>query len=191
MIMIWYMLYTFIIFFLSVNIFLAIIVEAFLEVKHKVTEEWVTERSILMDIIGLVRRWSRAKVYGWPSHLQLARHLHMTRHLKGPVTSSELLRSKYLKMGSAHDARFLMDFYFRHVGENLLAEQGRQWLAKLREQEELHLALVEIFGYDIDELHLLEHSARRLQARWRKQKATKANVEEPLHPSSSEYGLSL
>merc|ERR1712072_1238982 len=81
---IWYLFYTFVVFFLAVNIFLAIIVEAFLEVKRRITEECVTENSILTDAIGLIRRaiWSYA--LRWPSTIRLARHLHTTRHFVGP-----------------------------------------------------------------------------------------------------------
>merc|ERR1711988_645832 len=85
----WYFCYAVLIFFLAVNIFLAIIVEAFVLVKRRLADEVLVERSILVDCIGIMRYWLLGPSFHWPARLEVARHLHTTRHFRDAVTSKE------------------------------------------------------------------------------------------------------
>jgi len=93
---IWYISYTFIVFFLSINVLLAIIVEAYAEVKRRVVEVVVTEKSLPADIISLFKIAIARRINKWPRHQELVLHLHATRHFKMPLSTVELQGSSLL-----------------------------------------------------------------------------------------------
>jgi len=170
---VWYVCFAFLVYFLSVNVFLAIIVEAFLDVKRHIHEEYVTERSLLVDVAGLAYRAIEGRRHGWPSQRQLAQHLHYTRHFKSPVTSKELLRSPCFKFKDPRKAKMLMDYYFAIVGQPILCKKGKEYLARSRDQIEIEDNMCRIFNYKFNELVLLRRSAFKIQREWRKFKQIK------------------
>lgn len=171
---IWYLCFAGLVFFLSLNIFLSIIVEAYLSVKKRVEKECVTERSLLTDARLLIVRAVKSRKNGWPSQLQLAQHLHQTRHFTSPVTSRELLRSHFLNLKDVKKARQLMDFYLSAVGGEILCARGQGFLKEVKEQAEIETCLVKIFRYSASDLELLRYNAVKLQRAWRRHKRTRA-----------------
>jgi len=160
---VWYVCYAVLIFFLAVNIFLAIIVEAFVLVKRRLADEVLVERSILVDFVGLVRYRLLGPSLNWPSRLEVAQHLHTNRHMKGWMTSKELKYSKYLNFRSSREAQQYMDFYYGLLGEDVLAKPGRDFLKLKQEQKDTHRCLVVLFNFSEEQM---ERSARRVQEAW-------------------------
>lgn len=160
----WYVCYAILIFFLAVNIFLAIIVEAFVWVKRRLADEVLVERSILVDFIGLMRYRLLGPSLNWPERLAVARHLHTTRHFSDAVTSKELKQSKFLNFKNRSEAQQYMDFYLGLLGEDILAKQGRDFLRLKHRQKETHRCLVVLFGVSEDQM---DKSARTIQSAWK------------------------
>eukprot|EP00930_Biecheleria_cincta_P085390 TRINITY_DN74782_c0_g1_i1.p1 TRINITY_DN74782_c0_g1~~TRINITY_DN74782_c0_g1_i1.p1 ORF type:complete len:652 (-),score=80.95 TRINITY_DN74782_c0_g1_i1:315-2099(-) len=172
----WYMIYTFFIFFLSLNIFLAIIVEAFLDVKKRVDSYIVTEKAFLVDIMTIMRGSVWFKLRGLPSREELTQHLSASKHMTGAATVSELVRSKFLRFKDKDKARELLTFYLNIVGEVILHAEEHQQLRWRRDRRQLERGLVEHFGHgDIQELH---RCASMIQACWRLRRARKAALPE-------------
>jgi hypothetical protein len=161
----WYVCYAVLIFFLAVNIFLAIIVEAFVLVKRRLAEEVVVERSMLVDFIGLARYRLLGPSLNWPCRLAVARHLHTNRHFKDLVTSKELKYSKFLNFKSTLEAQQYMDFYYGLLGEDILAKQGRDFLKMKQQQRETHKCLTVLFSVPEEQM---DDSARTIQEAWRR-----------------------
>lgn len=159
----WYVCYAVLIFFLAVNIFLAIIVEAFVLVKRRLADEEGVERSILVDCIGLLRYRLLGRALNLPQRLEVARHLHVTRHFLDVVTSKELKQSKFLNFKNRIEAQHYMDFYYGLLGEDILCKQGREFLKLKHRQKETHRCLVVLFNVPEE---LMDKSAKTIQKAW-------------------------
>lgn len=162
----WYLLYMALIFFLAVNIFLAIIVEAFYEVqKRHSSKDKLVERSIHVDVISLVRFHLMKQAHSnWPSRMDLARHLQNYLHFQSPVSSAELKKSKFLSFQSRAEAQVFMDFYYGLLGENILAQRGRDWLQMKMQQRDTQRCLLQLFNTPAQQL---ESSTVKIQA-WKR-----------------------
>jgi hypothetical protein len=162
---VWYVWYAVLVFFLGVNIFLAIIVEAFVLVKQRLSEQVLVERSIIVDFIALLRYRLLGHWLNWPSHLAVARHLHTTRHFNGPVNSKELRTSKFLTFHSRLEAQEYLDFYYGLLGEVILAKPGQDFVRLRHQLQETQRCLVVLFGVPESKI---EDSARKIQRVWLK-----------------------
>jgi hypothetical protein len=171
----WYVCYAVLVFFLAVNIFLAIIVEAFVLVKKRLAEEVLVERNIVVDFVCLVRYWLLGQSMNWPSRLSVARHLQTTRHFQGAVNSGELRKSKFLKshFKSRLEAQQYLDFYYSVLGENILSKQGREYVKLQHQQKETRKCLVVLFN--VSQVQM-DPSAQRIQKAWHRYRKRKMGM---------------
>jgi len=123
---IWYVLYTFLLFLVSLNILLAIIVESFLRVKQE-TDERREVRSICQDMFCLAARGILSLHYGWPSTRSIVAHIEATRLGGGSVSAKELAYSEHAKFTSQEAATEFMRFYHWFLGPCILDTKGREF----------------------------------------------------------------
>jgi hypothetical protein len=179
---VWYVCYAVLIFFLAVNIFLAIIVEAFVLVKRRLADEVLVERSMLVDFIGLMRYRLLGRSLNWPARLAVARHLHTTRHFRDAVTSKELKQSKFLEFKTRLEAQNYLDFYYGLLGEDILAKTGRDFLRLKQRQRETHKCLIVLFSVPEEQM---DKSAKVIQAAWQEFRRCKQEKSNPNSASRS------
>jgi len=176
---IWYLVYVGLVFILALNVFLAIIVEAFSDVKKRAKLQTPVERAIVVDLACLVALRACSWAMGWPQQEDLKLHMEITQDNQAPVTSAELATSRCLRFGGRapreetepllrrEDALKLMDFYLSIVGERLLPREGQEYLRGARQQELTQRRLLRYFGYRGEEVAAMVSSARRVQGVWR------------------------
>jgi len=123
---IWYILYTFLLFLVSLNILLAIIVESFLRVKQE-TEGRLEVKSLVMDIFALPLKALMGFHHGWPTTRALRIHFEATRLWKEPVTAKELARSQHAHFRDKESAAEFLRYNHWLLGYNVLDERGRQY----------------------------------------------------------------
>jgi hypothetical protein len=169
----WYVCYAILIFFLAVNIFLSIIVEAFMEAKKRLAEEVLVERNLPVDFLCLIRYWLLGQSMDWPSRLAVARHLKTTRHFRGAVNSKELRSSKFLNFKSRLEAQQYLDFYYSILGETILSKQGREYVTMKHQQKETHRCLVVLFN--VSQVQM-ENSAWKIQQCWHRHRKRKQEL---------------
>lgn len=165
---IWYICYIFLVFFLAVSVFLAIIVDSFSTVKRETVDLDHTERNVLVDLISLLHRWLWAKVLGWPNHRALALHLEITQYDRGPVTSLELASSRCMNFRGRHEAQRLMDFYLRIVGEPLLTAKGADFVQRERQSKRVQGRVVKYFDVPRADVRRVTPSVVKIQRAWRR-----------------------
>jgi len=123
---IWYILYTFLLFLVSLNILLAIIVESFLRVKQE-TEGRLEVKSLVLDLLSLPLKALIGFHHRWPSTRALYFHLEATRLWKAPVTAKELAMSTQAVFGNLDKAADLLRYYHWLLGNVVLDEKGREY----------------------------------------------------------------
>lgn len=123
---IWYILYTFLLFLVSLNILLAIIVESFLRVKQE-TEGRLEVKSLVVDLLSLPLKALIGFHHRWPSTRALYFHLEATRLWKAPVTAKELAMSTQAAFGNLDRAADLLRYYHWLLGNVVLDEKGREY----------------------------------------------------------------
>lgn len=125
---VWYVLYTFLLFLVSLNILLAIIVESFLRVKQE-TDSRQEVRSLFPDLFSLCTRRFLAFQHGWPSTLAVMKHLEVHRLDRGPVSVKELLLSNQVHFDNKEAALNFLKFYHWYLGPCILDAKGREYEA--------------------------------------------------------------
>eukprot|EP00439_Symbiodinium_sp_Y106_P013287 s3857_g1.t3 len=123
---IWYILYTFLLFLVSLNILLAIIVESFLRAKQE-TEGRLEVKSLVMDIFALPLKALMGFHHGWPTTRALRIHFEATRLWKEPVTAKELARLQHAHFRDKESAAEFLRYNHWLLGYNVLDERGRQY----------------------------------------------------------------
>jgi len=129
---VWWMAYTFLVFFVSVNVLLAIIIEAFLRVTKQI-KETNASANVLLDlgflaVLKVVRIANR-----WPNHTLLLRHCKVTELIQHAITPEELATSRFARFRSAASAEKMLNLYYRYLGPRVLGERGQELLRKKKE----------------------------------------------------------
>lgn len=122
----WYVLYTFLLFLVSLNILLAIIVESFLRVKQE-TDERQEVRYLFPDILSLCARRFLAFQHRWPSTHCVMTHLEEHRLERGPVSAKELLQSQHARFPNKDSALSFLKYYHWYLGSCILDAKGRAY----------------------------------------------------------------
>jgi len=125
---VWYVLYTFLLFLVSLNILLAIIVESFLRVKKEIDERQEV-RSLFPDLFSLCTRRFLAFQHAWPSTLAVMKHLEVHRLERGPVSVKELLMSNQVHFENQEAALTFLKVYHWYLGPGILDAKGREYEA--------------------------------------------------------------
>eukprot|EP00928_Gymnodinium_smaydae_P016014 TRINITY_DN15966_c0_g1_i5.p1 TRINITY_DN15966_c0_g1~~TRINITY_DN15966_c0_g1_i5.p1 ORF type:complete len:1071 (-),score=143.44 TRINITY_DN15966_c0_g1_i5:198-3023(-) len=168
---IWYYLYTFLIFFVSVNILLAIIVEAFLRVKQ-VNEQNQAEINFVMDILALLVRQIGGCLQKWPSNQDVMLHLRVHGISQHDITPFELHNSKFLKFRNFAAANRFLRFYHHTLGDVILGVKGKQMLAQRLIEDEQALFVRKLFRVKaISEVNEILESVVKVQGVFRRNKA--------------------
>jgi hypothetical protein len=174
--MIWYVCFAFIVFFLLVNMFLAIVVEAFLVVKQR-NEDSHVELSLLADLYCVTINPLLRRYYGWPSHAAIIKQLYGHGHAGLPITMKELVLRLEMSTDSAHAWLW---HYYRMLGDAVLPAKTQEKMLASRDDknnisviQSLMEAEVEDHGEDYLEAvvtiqrvvrsYLLRKKARKLQ----------------------------
>lgn len=122
----WYVLYTFLLFLVSLNILLAIIVESFLRVKQD-TDGRHEVKSLFPDIMFLFLRRLLAFQHRWPSTHAVMRHLEATRLEQSAVSTRELMTSNYAHFVTKDAALSFLKCYHWYLGTIILDDKGREY----------------------------------------------------------------
>eukprot|EP00746_Dinoflagellata_sp_MGD_P132913 gnl/MRDRNA2_/MRDRNA2_66594_c0_seq2.p1 gnl/MRDRNA2_/MRDRNA2_66594_c0~~gnl/MRDRNA2_/MRDRNA2_66594_c0_seq2.p1 ORF type:complete len:282 (+),score=43.36 gnl/MRDRNA2_/MRDRNA2_66594_c0_seq2:70-846(+) len=167
---VWYVSFTFLVYIVSLNVLLAIIVESFLKVKKHIEEACVTELNLIIDLGGLIMRAFLGYLHGWPTSFQVMLHLEVTKVMAEPVTAQELHNSQFVDFAGRREAQLFLEFYFRLVGRPILAPQGKEYLRQMTIKNEVHSYLGAVFGFDAANNHAIkaiEKATAKIQCAWR------------------------
>eukprot|EP00746_Dinoflagellata_sp_MGD_P141012 gnl/MRDRNA2_/MRDRNA2_74183_c0_seq1.p1 gnl/MRDRNA2_/MRDRNA2_74183_c0~~gnl/MRDRNA2_/MRDRNA2_74183_c0_seq1.p1 ORF type:complete len:1030 (-),score=157.71 gnl/MRDRNA2_/MRDRNA2_74183_c0_seq1:57-3146(-) len=129
--LLWYFCYTFVIYFLLMNIFLAIMVEAFLSLK-KESEVTIIERSFPADICTVVLHRVLQVAHDWPNHASMLDYLHRHSHISQPVTRRELVKGLGIDEAAAD---CMLRYYYFILGDRILPQQNLMMMQKEQEHE--------------------------------------------------------
>lgn len=143
---VWYACFAFVIFFLLMNMFLAIMVEAFLSVKQK-NESSFVELSFLEDLCCICLYRILGSYYGWPSHAAIIHHLHTYHHHAWPITEHELIENLCMTQEAAQE---WLDFYYRILGDPILSNQVIK-AARKKQRQSNDFGFFEQMHKEIDE----------------------------------------
>ena len=169
---VWLVVYTFLIYFVTINVLLAIIVEAYLGVK-KDNEDDVSTRNVCVDIPLLtaakVMRWH----YQWPSHASLHAHFFAMRFSAQPVTEAELITTSFARFQSKESIYAFFNYYYQILGDDVLTDVAREHIR----EEELKKCSMQYFmdGYNLtfDEMVRMAALTAKVQCAWRRYVAVK------------------
>ncbi|CAE8692598.1 unnamed protein product, partial [Polarella glacialis] len=170
---IWYCCYTFLVFFVSVNIMLAIIVEAFLKVKAT-NDTNTSEANALIDLGALFARHALGISYDWPSNKHLLRHLKVTLMLKNDVTPEELAASRFAGFQNRNQASKLLAFYYKLMGNAILGDRGQEIRRSQMGKREQGLFVMHLLQAGKSDVNGIIRSVMAVQRAWRRFKAHKS-----------------
>lgn len=140
---VWWVCYTFLIYVVSLNILLAIVVESFLRVKREL-ENVVAERNFFVDMFYVtfvsLMRWPS----GWPSHPSIEAHLFSTKVVKTSVSIDELAHSKTCQFRNKASVQNFLKVYYIILGDEALSHENK---AKKEKQEQAKATLTYINEY--------------------------------------------
>lgn len=143
--LLWYLCYTFIIYFLLMNIFLAIMVEAFLSLK-KESEVTIIERSFPADIVCVFLHLILGARYDWPNHSSMLDYLHRHSHISQPVTRRELVTGLQI---SEEAADCMLRYYYFILGDRILPQQNLKLMQKEQEHDLELQELKSVFASEV------------------------------------------
>mmetsp|Transcript_75638 Transcript_75638/g.179728 ORF Transcript_75638/g.179728 Transcript_75638/m.179728 type:complete len:658 (-) Transcript_75638:115-2088(-) len=172
----WYFFYTVLVFFISVNVFLAIIVEAFLKVKGandgmKVASNFVT------DFAMLVMKWVVGSIQGWPSTSALVDHFEIVGTTSDyVVTVDELLFSRFARFPNRQSVELYLEVYHYFFGEEILGPEGMRKIAEVEHSKVMMRYVSLVYGGGPEFFYEVVAAVERIQRVWRGREARrKAN----------------
>jgi len=163
---VWWGLYLFLVYFISVQLVFAIIIEAFLRVRKEVKKSTAT-CNVFFDLAFLVIMKYKRVTHGWPSHDDLLQHVDVTNVVHSDLTAQELASSRFVHFAGARAAEDFLLFYHKYLGSVVLGEKAKEAVSSKHKMAEAAAYTVKLFKLKDHEVEQVVGHIVTCQRVWR------------------------